>query len=260
MIDGAFIPPAFWTRARSAGSRLLMLDYDGTLVPHRIDRAAAAPTPIVLDRLRRIAGGGGTSLAVVSGRTVEELEHFLQDVPACLIGEHGWEQRRRDGVVRRHPLPPGAREALDRAARLARDRPWAGRLEVKRASILLHTRGLPEHETMLMERECAALWEETTLDDVVRLRSVRGGLELRACGRNKGTAVTEMIDASPPGTLPIFVGDEETDEDAFAALRETGFGILIAAEARATMASGRLLSPAAVTALLGEWIRIVEGA
>lgn len=259
MSDGAAVPAAFWRRARSAPHRLLMLDYDGTLVPHLLDRFHAAPAPVVLGRLRRIASGGGTTLAVVSGRTLADLSRFLGELPAVLIGEHGWEERRPDGAVTRHPVPPEAGDALDRAARLAAGRAWAPRLEVKRSGIALHTRGLPDHEVFLMERDCARLWEECCRDGSVRLRAVRGGLELRACGRHKGLAVAGMIDAAPEGSLPVYVGDDETDEDAFREIRDRGFGFRVGEDDRPSLAWRRLRSWRDVPRFLRRWSSTVEG-
>src|SRR2546422_5095028 len=99
-----------------------MLDYDGTLAPFHSDRARALPPAGVTLRLADLARTAHTTIAIVSGRPLAELEPLIAAPKALLIGEHGWEVRRADGTCVRHPLAPAVTLALDRAERAARER------------------------------------------------------------------------------------------------------------------------------------------
>jgi trehalose 6-phosphate phosphatase len=249
------LPPELWERAARAPHRFLMLDYDGTLAPFRVDRREARPAPGTRERLRRIAAAGGSSVAVISGRSVADLNRLLEDPPFHLVGEQGWEWREPGGATTPHPLPPGVSARLRRAAERAEARGWAAALERKRSSILLHTRGLPRARAWEMEHDCAREWESLLAGGDLRMRHPEGGLEIRAAARNKGDAVRDLLAASPSGTFPIYLGDDDSDEDAFREVAETGFGIRIGNPARSTLASGWLPSEVSVESFLMRWER-----
>ena len=255
----SWIPPELWTRAAEAHHRLLMLDYDGTLAPFSINRDQAVPPRLLLDLLSKISTSRRTVVAVVSGRPIAELVSLIGHLPVRLVGEHGWETRLPGGRVFRHPLSSACGAALERAAVAVSAEPWSGRIETKRTSLMLHTRGLPHDEARQIESCCARLWTSAVAEDELRLSCVIGGIELRAPGRHKGTAVRELIAESLPGALPIYVGDDETDEDAFQEVRTTGFGLLVASEKRPSSASGRLRSIMEMTVFLERWLMLVEG-
>jgi len=173
--------------------------------------------------------------------------------PFRLAGEHGWEWRDPDGSVRRHALPPAAEEALAQATRLASAQGCLELLEWKRTSVVLHTRSLSESVARRAERTCGALWEGLLGGSGLRLLPIHGGIELRAIGHDKGTAVVELMASSPPGTLPVYLGDDATDEDAFRVVSPRGFALRIGSADASSAAGGRLASPAAVAAFLREW-------
>ena len=251
-LDG--IPPRLWERVSLARRRWLMLDYDGTLAPFRVVRSEARPLPRSMELLRRILAGTRTSVAIISGRPVNEVERLIGPLPILLVGEHGWERRSADGRVVRGRLPAAATATLDRAVRAAREAGWGGRLERKRSGVVLHTRGLPAAEACLLERRCARAWGRLAADGAARVESIRGGVELRAPGRDKGAVVRALCSRCGPGTLGVFVGDDRTDEDAFAAVRDWGFGVRVGGNDRPTSAMGRIESCAALPLFLQRWL------
>lgn len=252
------LPPRFWARVARAGHRLLLLDYDGTLAPFRVAPGEARPLPGVVPLLRAIAGTGETSLAVVSGRPLSGLIPLLGRLPAALVAEHGWEVRRRDGRILRHPLPLPVGAALRRAGEAAAAAGWGHRLEHKRAALVLHTRGLPRPAAQRIERACARLWRREAAGTSLRLSPVDGGVELRASDRDKGTAVSELLDGSPEGTLAVYLGDDRTDEDAFRAVRRRGVGIRVGPENRKSLARGRILAVQGVREFLRRWLSVLQ--
>ena len=251
------IPRRFWQDAAAAPHRLLMLDYDGTLAPFRIERQRAVPGTGVLQTLRAIAESPHTRIAIVTGRRLEQLKPLLGPLDAVLIGEHGWEEQGPGGHAVGFPLPRGAAEALEGAAAAAAARGWETYLERKRASIVLHTRALAPVRAAEVEEACARLWSHVAMG--LRLTRVNGGLELRVSGRHKGTAVQDLIASSSPGTFSVYVGDDATDEDAFEAVLDRGLGIRVGQDERPSLARARIQSTGAVAEFLECWLRFVEG-
>ncbi len=236
-----------------------MLDFDGTLAPLTARRGEARPRRGSLAHLRAIARRGDTRIAIVSGRRLTDLERLLDLDSVTLVAEHGWEERPPGGRRVRHRLRAGTRTELLRAERAARARGWGPYLERKRSALVLHTRRLPEHTAADLEAEAAAAWSTATAGGTLALEPIHGGLELRAVGRNKGTAARALIASAPADALAVFVGDDLADEDAFEAVRPRGFGLLVAARARPTAAQARLAGPAAVSGFLARWRRATRG-
>lgn len=246
----AGIPDAFWQEAVAAPRRLLALDYDGTLAPFRIDPGQARPLPAARIALERVLGGA-TAVVVLSGRPPADVARLLGSPPLVVVGEHGWTVRLADGGEVRHPIPPDRVEILDRveglSARLA-----PGRLERKRASVVVHTRGLAPTLAADVERRALELFAQLAGDSLA-VRPIDGGLELRVRGRDKGVALAELVAASGPGTFVAAVGDDDTDEDAFrAAARAGGWGVRVGAP-RPTAARAALASPQEVARFLEIW-------
>jgi len=239
---------------RRAPHRLLMMDYDGTLAPFRIEREEATPLPRSIELLHEVARHHATTVAIISGRPLEELERLVGPLPAELFGEHGAERRMPDGSVQRRPLSAHAAAALDDAARAATAEGWADLIERKRFSVVIHTRGLPRQEVQRIESRAVELWGRAEIDGEVTVGRFNGGVELRARGRDKGTAVMALAAQVPAGAFPVFVGDDVTDEDAFEVVRPWGYGIRVGGVERASHAVARLPSPDAVTAFLEDWL------
>ena len=252
------VPRRLWRLISLAHRRLLMLDYDGTLAPFKAAREAAYPLPRTLEMLRVVAGSPDTSVAIVSGRPVAEVDRLLGPIPALLVGEHGWETRPGNGAVVCWSPPRAALEALDQARRAAAQRGWGDRLEGKRSSVVLHTRGLPEVDARRIEDACAALWWPYCDRAPVNLDRINGGVELRTRGRDKGTAVLSLLSHEPPGTLAVYVGDDVSDEDAFRTVREFGFGVRVGSDQRPSLAAGRLPSCDAVADFLEVWQSVAD--
>ena len=249
------VPGALWERARQAPRRLLMLDYDGTLAPLRAERERALPFAGAAQLLAGIAGGGGTTVAVISGRRLQDLERLMAPEAVHLFAEHGWDRRLPDGRLVRHALRPEAEAALQQAAEEASG--WEERIERKRCSIVLHTRGMAESAASEIEASCAGAWERLQ-GAGLRVCRIDGGVELRAAGHDKGSAVLELLAESPSATLPVYVGDDATDEDAFREVRAAGFGLRVGARERRSVAAGRLGGCREVAAFLEEWLAKVE--
>lgn len=254
----------FWRRVSSARRRVLALDYDGTLAPFRVERMEALPLPGVCALLERIVARGDTELVVVSGRAIDELEQLLAGAPAIpLIGSHGFEQRDARGARRTLELSAPQRAALDQADGLLRQRGEpALSIERKPASLALHTRGREAQHAERVEEEVLASWEQH-LDAGFEARRFDGGVELRVAGVDKGKTLEAFLGDEQPGELVVYLGDDQTDEDAFVVVQARGgVGIKVGlGVGETTVASGRLEDCAAVRAMLAQWadLELEEG-
>ena len=252
------VPRRLWRLIALAHRRLLMLDHDGTLAPFDTVRERAVPSARSLLHLTNLAATKGTRLAIVSGRPVSELEPHLGFLGVTLVGEHGWEHRAPGEKLVHHRLPDAARHALDEADRSVTDPELRARLEVKRTSIALHTRGLDFEQAEHAGRTVRAAWRAHEAKGVLRTVPFAGGFELRVIGRDKGTAVKALLEHEPPGTLAVYVGDDLTDEDAFDAVRDRGFGLRVGDPGGVTHATAWLGDTEEVAEFLAEWRSVAE--
>lgn len=250
--------PDFWYRLQTSRRMFLALDYDGTLAPFQADRTKAYPLPGIPEILQSIAGSGIVSLAIVSGRPIAELLTLLPLQNMIRIGSHGFEQMRPDGaIVVTHPSPRQL-EGLKMAGEMARDLGFEKSLEFKVASIALHTRIMSHDAAVQAEHRVYERWTELGSMGL-ECRKFDGGIEIRATGRNKGDVLVELLAELKPDTFSVFIGDDDTDEDAFRAIRGRGIGINVGKPDNFSAADGFLPDCEAVRNFLGQWLFTISG-
>lgn len=246
-------PPQFFAALRAATQRLLMLDYDGTLAPFRLEREQAVPYPGVRERLGRLMAGG-TRVVLVSGRMAQEVARLAAVQPAPEVwGTHGWERLSPDGSYTLAPLPPAAAEGLAQA-RGALAAQWAPRLEPKPASVAFHARGLEGEEREAVLGAVEADWRPIAARQGLELHEFDGGLELRVPGRSKGNAVRALLDECGPAAVAAYLGDDRTDEDAFQAMTGHGATVLVRTALRETAAAWWIKPPGELLDFLDQWL------
>lgn len=232
-------PPALLDRAS------LFLDFDGTLVDFVIDPAAAVVDQRLRTLLRDLSAKLDGRLAILSGRSLDDLTARLDMGGIAMAGSHGLERRSSDGRVTKAPIPPELATA-ERAARAFADAHDL-LLEAKPAGVALHFRD-SRHAEATVDNFARALAQQTGLE----LQSGKCVRELRVPGADKGDAVRAFM-AEPPFIVgsPVVVGDDLTDEHAFIAAAALGGCAILVGEARPTAAQYRLPTVAAALAWLG---------
>ncbi|CTQ31455.1 trehalose-phosphatase [Jannaschia rubra] len=228
----------------------LLLDFDGTLV-----EIADRPDGIVVtDKVRYLLRHASERLegriALVSGRSIEDLQRFLPDFDGPLIGTHGAEMR-IDGE--RTETEKIDHSTVSRLIRLAEDfgalRPEF-LVERKPSGVVLHYRQAEDHAALALRfMESLAM-----AADGFRLQPALMAYELKPENIGKDVALRKLL-AMPPfaGTTPVFIGDDLTDEPALDLVQEMGgFGIKIG-EAE-TVARHRLADPSGLIGCLEEWL------
>lgn len=239
---------------RAASARILMLDYDGTLAPFREERMEARPYPGVIDALQALIAANHTRVVMVSGRPVSEVLQLLdQPLPIEIWGAHGWERRRANGEMELWNAPPGVSHVLgDAVTRIRRHLP-EGTLEVKRGAVVAHTRAVSEAERTRIADSVGTLWAPLAHRDDLALREFDGGYELRAVARTKGTVANLVLTESGPDALAAYLGDDMTDEDAFAELRASDWPVLVRESPRPSQARFWLCPPGDLLRFIIAW-------
>jgi trehalose 6-phosphate phosphatase len=250
--------PDFWTTVRSARTRFLGLDYDGTLAPFHVDRMRARPFPRIRETLKALQETKATTLAVISGRPVAEVLNLLGNLRITLIGSHGYELLRPDGTLMVRDPGPEQREGLRKARDLAVALKLEGKLEHKVASIAFHTRGMSDEMASRLEKQIFAAWSGITAEHGLECRQFNGGVEVRATGWHKGDALSSLLANQPEGALAVYVGDDETDEDAFKVIQAHGIGIRVGTPVHPTAARGFLTDCQAVPDFLAIWLSLTS--
>lgn len=188
----------------------------------RPDKVALTPTARVM--LEQLIEGTGGAVAMITGRTLEDLDPFLAPLSLPSAGSHGIQRRDARGVV----LSVADEDAGLRSAKeIIRD--YAARnhllLEDKRGGSTLHYREAPHLET-----EARALIDGLA-GEHEGLRAIHGHkvAEISLAGQDKGSALDAFMDEAPfMGRVPVAIGDDTTDEDAFrAAQARGGLGIRV---------------------------------
>jgi trehalose-phosphatase len=244
----------FFDRLRSAPSRALLLDYDGTLAPFTPDREHAFPYPEVPELVAGIMRTG-TRVVLISGRPATELLFLSGIHPHPEIwGSHGAERLLPDGSYQVEPPSSDHQSALKAAVHSLNACGFSSHVEIKPGGIAVHWRGLPPAERGAMEAKIRKLFASAIEEHGLHLLPFDGGLELRSPGKNKGDAVSTILQESGSEVAAAYLGDDQTDENAFRAIKGRGVAILVRADPRPTVADIWLRPPEELGRFLRDWL------
>ena len=238
-------------RLRSAERLVLLLDYDGTLVPFAPAPELATPDRELTTLLETLAARPQTAIHIISGRKRETLERWFGRLPVGLHAEHGFWSRGR-GQYSWVPIEhaelswkPGVKRLLESIVHITP----GSLIEEKTASIAWHYRmAEPELGARRAEEAWRALGDHCRGLPVEMLRGDKV-LEARLAGVHKGI-VAERILAHTEPPLPLFfaMGDDDTDEDLFRELPDDA--VTVSVGFRPSRAKYRVERPRAARALL----------
>jgi len=232
----------------------LFLDYDGTLTP-----IVARPELAVLDEqtrtlLRDLASA--LTVVIVSGRDREDVRSLVGLDNIVYAGSHGFDIRGPEGLEISNDMGEDALPALQQAERMLRestDDIDGALIERKKFSIAVHYRNVSDdrvREVLRAVDEAVGACEGLRKGRGKKVYEIQPDIDW-----HKGRAVTWLIDAlhiDTKKTVPIYIGDDLTDEDAFHALRQTGtgVGVLVDEQGRPSEASFRIRDAEGVCAFL----------
>jgi trehalose 6-phosphate phosphatase len=224
----------------------LLLDIDGTIVDIAPTPTAVRVTPSLRAVLPRLVDLTGGALALVSGRSLADIDRLFAPLRLAAVGGHGAELRPTHGGDADVRDPLGLESALRRKLHaIAGDGVVA---EDKGYAVALHYRLAPEREAQVREAVdeiCGEPW-----DTPIEILPGKAVIEIKHAGFSKATAVRELMARAPfRGRTPIFIGDDTTDETVFAILPELrGIGFSVGREVAGV--AGRFDAPANVRAWL----------
>lgn len=223
----------------------LFFDLDGTLVDIAARPELVEISKELLTRLENARRQLGGALAIVSGRSIADIDQLLAPLRLAAAGIHGLELRPGPEAavlnVSGQVMPEAVRRRLDS---LAAEHPDL-LLEYKGQSAAVHFRQAPELADHV-QRETAALLEE--LGEEFRLQPGKMVVEIRPAQGDKGQAIRALMQESPfAGRQPMFIGDDVTDEAGFVAVNELdGWSVFVGNPDWSTQARYRLNDVAAV--------------
>ncbi|MFW5693200.1 MAG: trehalose-phosphatase, partial [Thermoguttaceae bacterium] len=245
---------------RLEGKRLaLFLDYDGTLTPIVARPEDAAMHDAMRRTVRRLAEL--TPVAVVSGRDRADVESLVGLPELIYAGSHGFDIRGPD-LHREHEGGRAALPELDEAENvLGRELAAVegAQVERKRFAVAVHYRNVPEEKVEEVRRAVERFAEGH------RKLLLRGGkkiFELQPdIDWHKGKAVLwllEVLGLDSPDVVPMYLGDDVTDEDAFAVLEDRGIGVVVGDDTLPSHADYWLADTDQVRRFLAAWIQTLE--
>ena len=199
----------------------LFLDIDGTLLELAPSPSAVAVDPQITALLPALSRALGGACALVTGRSVTDVDALFPGLRLPISGQHGCEQRDVDGTIH---LYAKNRAMLDRLRTLFASftaKHPGFLLEDKGATLALHYRQAPELAGTVEQTVRGAMAEQPGHGYLVQ-----GGKELvevRPESRNKGTSIRDFMRKAPfEGRIPVFVGDDVGDEHGFALVQRLG--------------------------------------
>lgn len=210
-----------------AGKRLLLLDYDGSLVPFTENYKDAKPPESLLKLLKSLSASRATDVVLISGRSAEDLQKWFGQLPINLVAEHGasikktsrktWQTIEKVDTEWKKLLRP----VLDKYARLT---PGA-RVETKPHSLVWHYRAAPPYYAqkyaVIIKRVLKPVLKRYGLE----LLQGNKALEIKNPRVGKGIAARRWLEQDYDFILAI--GDDATDEDLFVVLPAPAYGIKV---------------------------------
>jgi trehalose 6-phosphate phosphatase len=239
-------------------SILLFLDYDGTLAP-------IAPTPeeAVMSRenkqlLEKLSQMPDVQLVVISGRALSDVKRMVGIPGIIYSGNHGWEIEGVD-IHFESLLSPEISAMFESikyelAAKLCDIQ--GAFIEDKGATLSVHYRLVPEDKQLLVKRLSHLTWQNYQKQNRIRVSPGKKVLEIRPpVDWDKGKAALwilrkQEILKGKDKLLPIYIGDDVSDEEAFKALKGKAITILVSDEDRPSEAEYRISGPKQVTEIL----------
>lgn len=211
----------------TATSRLIFLDYDGTLVGFQKVPSAAGPDKRLLRILADLCDDTRNRVVITSGRDYATLETWLGELPVDMIAEHGAWQRNKDGSwTKRADLSDDWKSEIRPVMELYAGRTPGALIEEKNYSLVWHYRGV--------EPELGALRAHELTEDVGHFMRDRGlqilqgdkVVEVKSMSVNKGMAARVWLNQYPSDFI-MAIGDDRTDEDTFRAMPESAITIKV---------------------------------
>lgn len=212
---------------KEANQRLILLDYDGTLVPFARHPELAKPDEGLLKILKQLSEDHKTNVVLLSGRTKDILQEWFGVLNMELVAEHGAciKEKNGDWSLTRS-LTTGWKSRILPILKIHADRLPGSFIEEKEFSVAWHYRGADPEPALTRAKELMDDLVNFTANVDVQVLHGNKVVEITNAGVNKGTAATHFL-ARNNSDFVLAIGDDSTDEDLFKALPETAYSIRV---------------------------------
>jgi trehalose 6-phosphate synthase/phosphatase len=210
-------------------SRLIMLDYDGTLVPFADEPEKALPDDQMLLILKKLATSVHNHVVILSGRDRHTLNQWLGHLNITLVAEHGGWVRWREKSEWSRTTPPaseGWKKDIRPILELFVGRVPGSMIEEKDFSLVWHYRKADSESSSAAARELLDTLSTFTANLNIQVLPGNKTVEVRTMGNSKGIFFTKFLSA-PLAQFILAMGDDWTDEDLFAVLPPSAYSIKI---------------------------------
>jgi trehalose 6-phosphate synthase/phosphatase len=206
------------TAFQAAKKRLLLLDYDGTLVPFAPLPHLARPDSELKGLVRRLCASPRNVVVIISGRDRATLEEWFAGIPVHMVAEHGaWIRPAGGNWSLFKAVDTSWKETLLPLFRMYVGRLPGSLLEEKDCSLAWHYRGADQELGLARSKELVDDLTQYTANYDVQVLEGKMVVEIRNAGVNKGAAAMALVHGHAPDFI-LSVGDDQTDEDVFRAL------------------------------------------
>ena len=211
---------------QAASSRLLLLDYDGTLVPFSANPKTAVPSAKLMSLLHTLASHPKNQLVIVSGRDKAALSEWFSSLKAGLVAEHGawikkhgtWEITQSLHTEWKTPILAFLEKFMDRLP--------GSTIEEKEFSVVWHYRNADPDKAEQLRNELYDLLVSFAATTDIQVLHGHKMIEVRCAGLGKDIAISAFQDQVPPDFI-LALGDDTTDEDLFRALPKEAYSIKV---------------------------------
>ncbi|MES2732002.1 MAG: bifunctional alpha,alpha-trehalose-phosphate synthase (UDP-forming)/trehalose-phosphatase [Bacteroidota bacterium] len=243
-------------RYQAANHKLLLLDYDGTMVNFSPDPLQAQPGEQLMRILNQLADDRQNHVVIISGRDRNFLEKWFGNLPADLIAEHGvWRKEQGKEWINSGELDQSWMREINDLFETFVDRTNGSFIETKDYSLVWHYRISDPELANIRVREL--LGRLSKLTGKYQLQILEGSkiIEVKNQSINKGKAVEDWLLRHPHDFI-LAIGDDHTDEDIFKALDDTAFTLKVGY--KSTEARYHIASVEEVRKLLAELAAVTE--
>ena len=234
-----------------AKKRLIILDYDGTLMEFHKDPKAVVPDEALMQMLRAIATQEGTRLIVNSGRDKTTLQEWLGSLGLDMAAEHGvW--MKKEGKWKKSPgLSVSWKKSIRQVLNNMVERTPGSLIEEKDYSIAWHYRSIDKALGEKRVREFRDVLLYLTANDDLQVLEGNKVVEVKNAGVNKGKATMNWLEEENWDFI-MALGDDHTDEDIFKALPDDAYTVKVGLDK--SVARYHLISVQEVRAFLGRFV------
>ncbi len=211
----------------NAESRLLLLDYDGTLVGFAKHPKQAVPGEALLNLISHLSSDPKTALTIISGRDAATLDEWFGHLPITLIAEHGAAMRRKDDTWElRREFDQQWKPVIKTTMDLFSKRCPGSFVEEKNHTLAWHYRNVEPDAGFTRSRELLDNLYHLIRNAQLQVIDGNKVIEVRVAGIDKGAAALRLLEESSYDFI-LAMGDDKTDEDMFRALSDVGVTIKV---------------------------------